>query len=652
MANLELNILSMNSTTSLLGLHRKTVEELQNSHASRVLMLMNEHRKSCSKLCDVELTTSDLKISAHRSVLSACSPYFLAMFNGELIESKQKIIQMRDVQSDMLELLVDFAYTGNLDVNEDNAQPLLSTASQINFPEVREICCKFLETQLDSNNCLGIRNFGETHGCMRFLEEVDKFVIDHFSEVTQSEEFNLMCHELLLKCLASDELKINNEKEVYESVLKWVKFDSNGRGHLLTQLLKHIRMPLLPVKYLLEEVDKEPLIRTNHERRDLLDEAKNYHLLPDQHVNFRCERTIPRKSTVGTLFAVGGKEAGETITTKVECFSTRTNQWESITPLNVPRHQLGVAELNGHLYAVGGSDGVVRLETVEVYNRRSDEWKYVKSMNTCRSGVGVCTAGGALFGFGGYNGRICLNSVERYDPDADVWHYVAPMNVTRSFPGVAVLGGRIYSVGGNDGSSFLSSCEVFDPLANKWSFVAPMNKPRAGLGADILDGVLYVAGGFDGLSRLDSVEMYDPRMNAWLIVSSMQSCRDGLSMKQYGGWLYAVGGIDGPSYLNSVEYYDPKQDKWQEIIQMKSSRAAAGVAVLPNLFEIEPRGSGRERNARFYWPNLCLVSLIRSEREQNCIFQDFIGIDWMILWIGILPVVEYIQEERNARIGR
>ncbi len=113
----------------------------------------------------------------------------------------------------------------------------------------------------------------------------------------------------------------------------------------------------------------------------------------------------------------------------------KTNEWESVAPLNIQRHQLGVAELNGNLYAVGGSDGITRLETVEVYNRRTDEWKFVGSLNTCRSGVGVCTAGDALFGFGGYNGRICLSTVERYDPEVDVWSYVAPMNVTRSFPG-------------------------------------------------------------------------------------------------------------------------------------------------------------------------------------------------------------------------
>eukprot|EP00795_Rhopilema_esculentum_P009185 gene9185-16859_t len=572
----------MDSTTSLSGITFGSLQELKSTHANRVLKLMNSHRKECKKLCDVELVVGDERISAHRSVLAACSPYFYAMFNGELIESKQRVVHLKDVQRDALELLVDFAYTGNLDVTVENAQSLLSLSSQINFPEVREICCKFLEMQLDSSNCLGIRNFAESNGCLRFIAEVDNFVLEHFSEVFHSDEYVTMPHALLEKCLASDELAINNEQLAYEAAMKWAKHDIKNRGCFLTSLLQQVRLSLLPVNFLLNEVDNEPLMRESHGRRDLLDEAKNYHLLNEYHMKFRSARTRPRKLFAGLLYAVGGKEAGETITTKVECYSAKQNTWTSMKPLNIPRHQLGVTELNGKIFAVGGSDGMRRLNTVEYYTPKDDEWRYIRSLNTCRSGVGVCSHKGFIYGFGGYDGRLCLNSVERYDPELDIWTSVVPMSVTRSFPGVAVLGGRMFVIGGNDGSSFLSSCEVFDPVSSKWSFAAPMNKPRAGLGADVLDGLLYVAGGFDGLSRLDSVEVYDPRTNAWTTVASMVSCRDGLSMKQYGGWLYAIGGIDGPSYLNSVEYYDPNDDKWTEVIQMQSSRAAAGVAVLPN----------------------------------------------------------------------
>lgn len=103
--------------------------------------------------------------------------------------------------------------------------------------------------------------------------------------------------------------------------------------------------------------------------------------------------------------------------------------------MSVPRHQLGVTELNGHIFAVGGSDGVSRLETVEHFSPSVNEWTYAKSLNTCRSGIGICANGDTIVCCGGYDGRLCLSSVERYDPRVDEWTDVTSMNVKRSFPG-------------------------------------------------------------------------------------------------------------------------------------------------------------------------------------------------------------------------
>ena len=77
--------------------------------------------------------------------------------------------------------------------------------------------------------------------------------------------------------------------------------------------------------------------------------------------------------------------------------------------------------------------------------------------------------------------------------------------------------------------------------------------------------------------------MFEPRMNTWQEVAPMNSCRDGVCRVNYGCQLYAVGGIDGPSYLNSVEIFDPKNNLWEEVTAMETSRAAAGVAILPDV---------------------------------------------------------------------
>ena len=290
------------------------------SHCVRVLEIMNKHRRDCLKLCDVVLKIGDEHIPSHRAVLAACSPYFYAMFTNDLMESRHKVVTMKDVDAGVVQQLVEFAYTGKVDVNVENVQSILATASLVQFHEVRQLCCQFLETQLDPSNCLGIRKFTEAHGCMNFLEVVDNFVLENFREVMKSEEYALLPCELLIKVISSDDLNIVAEEEVYEAVMSWVKHDLNNRVKQLPNIIRFVRMPLISKHYLLNRIDVDNLIRSNMDCRDFLDEAKNYHLLPEQRAQLRTDRMKPRKSMMGTLYAVGGKEAGETISNTVECY--------------------------------------------------------------------------------------------------------------------------------------------------------------------------------------------------------------------------------------------------------------------------------------------------------------------------------------------
>ena len=73
-------------------------------------------------LCDVLVVAGDIEISAHRAVLASCSPYFYAMFTGELTESKADRVVLQEIDGRALTLLVDFIYTAEVSVTEDNVQ--------------------------------------------------------------------------------------------------------------------------------------------------------------------------------------------------------------------------------------------------------------------------------------------------------------------------------------------------------------------------------------------------------------------------------------------------------------------------------------------------------------------------------------------------
>lgn len=63
------------------------------------------------------------------------------------------------------------------------------------------------------------------------------------------------------------------------------------------------------------------------------------------------------------------------------------NVWERCQPMRTARSRVGVAVVNGLLYAIGGYDGQSRLSTVEVYNPETDGWTQVSSMNSQRRSV-------------------------------------------------------------------------------------------------------------------------------------------------------------------------------------------------------------------------------------------------------------------------
>lgn len=84
------------------------------------------------------------RVPAHRIVLSASSAYFAAMFMGSLRETKEEEITLGDVHGEPLQILVQYCYTGTIELREDNVEILLATACLFQVSPVINACCNFL----------------------------------------------------------------------------------------------------------------------------------------------------------------------------------------------------------------------------------------------------------------------------------------------------------------------------------------------------------------------------------------------------------------------------------------------------------------------------------------------------------------------------
>ena len=83
--------------------------------------------------------------------------------------------------------------------------------------------------------------------------------------------------------------------QVFESVMQWVRRELVTRQQFVSELVEHVRLPLLSQEFLVQRVEEEQLIKSNSECKDYLIEAMKYHLLrPQQKLVYKTPRTKPR----------------------------------------------------------------------------------------------------------------------------------------------------------------------------------------------------------------------------------------------------------------------------------------------------------------------------------------------------------------------
>ncbi|TKS79228.1 Kelch-like protein 18 [Collichthys lucidus] len=486
---------------------------------ARGYVVMEEIRRQ-GKLCDVTLKVGDHKFSAHRIVLAASIPYFHAMFTNDMVECKQDEILMQGMDPSALEALINFAYSGHVAIDQQNVQSLLIGSSFLQLQNVKDACCSFLQERDDE--------------CTTLYDSASSFLHQHFVEVSVSEEFLGLRTEEVLELVGCDELNIKAEEQ-----LCWPGF-------------------------IMTEIEGSLCCQSFCRRSDFLCVDLS-----------SCQTEFSRMSLYAAVI-----NAGDSLNV-VEVFDPNGNIWERCQPMRTARSRVGVAVINGLLYAIGGYDGQSRLSTVEVYNPETDSWTRVSSMNSQRSAMGTVVTDGHIYVCGGYDGKSSLNSVECYSPETDRWTLVTDMSASRSAAGVTVFDGRIFVSGGHDGLQIFNTVEYYNHHTNRWHPAAAMMNKRCRHGAAALGSHMYVTGGYDGSGFLSGAEVFSSVSGQWSLLVAMNTRRSRVSLVSTSGRLYAVGGYDGQSNLSSVEMYNPDTNRWTFRAPMVCHEGGVGVGCIP-----------------------------------------------------------------------
>jgi len=252
----------------------------------------------------------------------------------------------------------------------------------------------------------------------------------------------------------------------------------------------------------------------------------------------------------GKIYVLGGNINGTAVPHNEE-YDIATNKWRVRYPMPRGLDHMGVGVVNGKVITVGGfvGAGVHRdgQPAVFEYDPATDSWRTLAAMKAGRGSVGVAVLNGKVYAIGGRapsGDTVATNEV--YDPATNSWTALAQLPKARDHMAVIAAEGKIHAIGGRfTGSGDRTNMhDIYDPATNTWTSGPPLPTARSGLAYANYKGLAIVLGGELPQEKRtnDENEGFDPKTNTWRILAPMPHGRHAAGATSDAANLYVAGG--------------------------------------------------------------------------------------------------------------
>ena len=509
---------------------------------------LNIHRKQ-DYLCDITLVSIDnIEFKAHRNVLSAASPYFDKLLQSNMKENREGIVRFEEISGSVLKDVLEFIYSGTVDVTQENAEKLIAAGNYLIIPGLKTALGRFLEREMSHINCISTFYLAEKYECDEFITNSRLFIHENIVTVAKLDEFLLLEAKEIERWISSDEITVKEEADVFKIILDWINHRKSERKAAFEELFRHVRLSFLS-RNCLEDVVTNELVRENLACVKLVMDAamKMATLIDEDH--------LPQLSRKGqetrVIVARGGKYTFCYIPEEdlwkrlpdglkdknanlhqmikfrdqlfifgrnedTERYDPAFNVWSE---LNLYRDSAKLVVLKGEIYAVEVSNFNTKT-TIKKYNVKRCTWEtLISSCEGCRENACVIAAGSHLYLFGGNISQRekYVATAERFDTVENKWEEIVDMHEGRSDAFGVAAENKIFVAGGLRNGKKLKTCEIYNISTNEWQLVAKLNVPRCYGSMVCLNGKLYVLGGENNRNQNErSVECFDPANEQWI----------------------------------------------------------------------------------------------------------------------------------------
>ena len=518
------------------------------------------------QFCDVVLEVfngEDLaRFNAHRIVLCAASPFFYSALNNDMKESKEGVIRLEDTSKVAIEELLDYLYTGHVNVTQHNAFDLLKIADFLVIPSLKEVSSKFIIQTLSSSNCLMVYFLAVNYRCIELQEKARDFIYANFTRVVEHEDFLNLTVSEVEEWISSDEIRVRGEEDVFQAIVKWAEQNGDGEREKFFELFRHVRLIYLSRNYVFNEIFPHPLVSNDKAcTAFVLDTVKDVSSGSEECFFAQAPRNC-LKTTEDCLVVSAG--------TKTLCYVPYENKWYQMADKAKSSFHSASA-YHGKVY-INNKPGADYA--IERFDPAVNSWAHLTSYSGEMShfSAAIVYFQGSLYVIGGKKKGEVANCVHKYNADTNLWQEVAPMNVSRSSLSAVADKDNIYAIGGKANNQMLDVVERFDSKMNSWCRVASMLEKKLLPCVAILNTRVFLFGGYTSIRPpqvSSSIDMYDPTSNMWTAIQGISAPRYFFGVTSFKGSVYVIGSQtqESPDSL-SLRIYDVEKNEWKHCVSV------------------------------------------------------------------------------------
>ena len=543
------------------------------------LQRRNEH--FCDVILEVGSGDDQARLKCHRIVLCAASPFFYNALNNDMKEKKEGVIKLKQTSKSMKEVL-EYVYTGQVDVNENNAYELLAAGDYFLIPSLKDFSATFILKKLSALNCVAAYYSAIKYRCEKLREGAKDFIHAHFETVTKYDGFLNLSVEQVEEWISSDEIIVDGEERVFEIILRWFEAHKGRNQRHFYNLLHHVRCVYVPHDYLFKVMLPHPFVNKNSKCSTLVLEAMKMAFNGTGECFFSQSPRNCLKTHEDAIFAALALENNNRHgQVHLLGYFPLLDEWRQLDlpdEMKLKNFDVLTSAYHGKWYLLGEDNRNRRgrvsfgarpspIKLAQRYNPTLNRWDPVQGPLKVLRGFAVVTFQGFLFVIGGESENgFKLNTVQRYNSETNIWQEISPLSSPRSNLCALADEQYMYAIGGD---GYLKTVERFDQRTNTWKKCPSIRTGRQNAGGAAMKQKLFVFGGLQPNSTVgDPCEMYNSFSNTWTGISSVVAPRGRASAVSFKGKIYVLGCFHNEQGREEnkqcLKIYDIDKNDWED----------------------------------------------------------------------------------------